>query len=383
MQPFDALAGEYAALIARAYPSRIRAARSRSAEIANISTTNCKYLAIQLWFGAYSNPIGRRSNMRRASLSLIFFTLAGIVALSAPVHAQATRTWVSGVGDDANPCSRTAPCKTFAGAISKTVASGEINCLDPGGFGGVTITKAISLVCESVEGGVLVAGTNGITVAAGAADIVVLRGLDIQGTGSGLDGVKFITGAELRVEKCVIRGFLAAPGNGIHFAPTGTSKIFVLDSIIADNSQAATSAGILIQPTGSGTALGTIEGVRMLNNGNGIIVDGTQSTGATMFIVVRNSLASGNTSNGVSAVSAAGNAPARIIFDHSAAAVNNIGISSSGQGADITMAYSNVSGNNTVGNTFTAPASLRSYQNNELIGNNIANGTPSGTLPLE
>src|ERR1700742_1182796 len=87
-------------------------------------------------------------------------------------HAQATRTWVSGVGDDANPCSRTAPCKTFAGAISKTAASGEINVLDPGGFGGVTITKSITIRADHVEAGVLVSGTNGIIINAGANDRV-------------------------------------------------------------------------------------------------------------------------------------------------------------------------------------------------------------------
>src|SRR5438309_9547715 len=80
----------------------------------------------------------------------------------APASAQATRTWVSGVGDDANPCSRTAPCKTFAGAISKTAAFGEINVLDPGGFGAVTITKSIAIRSDRFEGGVLVSGTNGI-----------------------------------------------------------------------------------------------------------------------------------------------------------------------------------------------------------------------------
>src|SRR5258708_4355110 len=74
-------------------------------------------------------------------------------------NAQASRTWVSGVGDDANPCSRTAPCKTFAGAISKTANLGEIDCLDPGGFGAVTITKSITINCDSGPGGVLVSGT--------------------------------------------------------------------------------------------------------------------------------------------------------------------------------------------------------------------------------
>src|SRR5580704_1447284 len=107
----------------------------------------------------------------------------------APAQAQATRTWVSGVGDDANPCSRTAPCKTFPGAISKTAAGGEINCLDPGGFGAVTITKAISIICESGEAGVLVSGTNGIVISAGVNDVVFLKGLDIEGIGTGLSGI--------------------------------------------------------------------------------------------------------------------------------------------------------------------------------------------------
>src|SRR5579884_3459707 len=104
------------------------------------------------------------------------------LVLAAPslALAQATRTWVSGVGDDANPCSRTAPCKTFAGAISKTAAGGEINVLDPGGFGAVTITKSITISSESPEAGVLVSGTNGIVIAAGPTDTVILKNLDIE-----------------------------------------------------------------------------------------------------------------------------------------------------------------------------------------------------------
>src|ERR1043166_848374 len=124
-------------------------------------------------------PTGRKP-MRKIALALaILGTTLVPVLYTAPAHAQATRTWVSGVGDDANPCSRTAPCKTFAGAISKTAPGGEINCLDPGGFGALTITKSISIICgESGEAGVLVSGTPGITVVAGPSDRVVLRGLD-------------------------------------------------------------------------------------------------------------------------------------------------------------------------------------------------------------
>src|SRR5438128_8654140 len=123
-----------------------------------------------------------RSSVR---ISLLMFVI--LLTLSVAAQAQATRTWVSGVGDDANPCSRTAPCKTFAGAISKTASGGEINVLDPGGFGAVTITKPISIIADHVEAGVLVSGTNGIIVnVPNATDFVVLRGLDIEGLGTGL-----------------------------------------------------------------------------------------------------------------------------------------------------------------------------------------------------
>src|SRR6266576_2121330 len=87
-----------------------------------------------------------------------------ICAFATLTQAQATRTWVSGVGDDANPCSRTAPCKTFAGAISKTAAGGEISVLDPGGFGAVTITKSITIDGTGNLGGILAAGTTGIRI---------------------------------------------------------------------------------------------------------------------------------------------------------------------------------------------------------------------------
>src|SRR2546426_161581 len=120
------------------------------------------------------------------ALAVLIFTMA----FASLAHAQATRTWVSGVGDDANPCSRTAPCKTFAGAISKTAAAGEINVLDPGGFGAVTITKSITIRSDHIEAGVLVSGTNGIIVNVPAAtDRVLLEGLDIEGLGTGLNGV--------------------------------------------------------------------------------------------------------------------------------------------------------------------------------------------------
>jgi hypothetical protein len=130
------------------------------------------------------------SGIRGRIMSRIFIQLAvvvGLLALGATAsNAQATRTCISGVGDDANPCSRTAPCKTFAGATSKTAAGGEISVLDPGGYGAVTITKSISIVSEGSEGSIRASGTNGIIINAASTDIVNLHGLLLEGAGTGI-----------------------------------------------------------------------------------------------------------------------------------------------------------------------------------------------------
>ncbi len=161
--------------------------------------------------------------------------LAGVCLIASPAAAQATRTWVSGVGDDANPCSRTAPCKTFAGAISKTAANGEISVLDPGGFGAVTITKSISIVAEGGEGGILAAGTNGITINSATA-VVYIRGLIIEGAGTGLNGVNVVAAKSVLIEDTVIRGFRAAgPTNGAGVKAAGTAKITVVGTTLSDN----------------------------------------------------------------------------------------------------------------------------------------------------
>jgi hypothetical protein len=200
-----------------------------------------------------------KSRFVRLALSLLVLAIVGTPL----AHAQATRTWVSGVGDDANPCSRTAPCKTFAGAISKTAPGGEINVLDPGGFGAVTITQSITISSEGFEAGVLVSGTNGIVVSAASTDVIVLRGLDIEGLGTGLDGVKFLTGGALFVEKCTINHFT---GSGINFSPgagsAAAAQLHVVDSIVRNNGN-----GILMAPS-TVTAKGSISNVRLERNTN-------------------------------------------------------------------------------------------------------------------
>ena len=154
------------------------------------------------------------------ALTTICFTLI----ISTAVQAQATRTWVSGVGDDVNPCSRTAPCKTFAGAISKTAANGEIDALDPGGFGAVTMSKSITIdgTQGAGFGGILASLTSGSTVNDGGTNtiVVTLRNLSIDGAGNGTNGLRFVSGKSLSVENCRIFGFRGSPGHGIDMAIT-------------------------------------------------------------------------------------------------------------------------------------------------------------------
>src|SRR5262245_61927828 len=136
-------------------------------------------------------------------LAIAVFSLA----ISSVAQAQASRTWVSGVGDDANPCSRTAPCKTFAGAISKTANCGEISVLDPGGFGAVTITKSVTINGDGTLAGILASLVNGVIVNATANDVVTLRSLSINGFCNGINGVRFLAGKHLKIENCTIYGF--------------------------------------------------------------------------------------------------------------------------------------------------------------------------------
>lgn len=218
-------------------------------------------------------------NVLRLSAVVVLVCFVGSLAFG-----QATRTWVSGVGDDANPCSRTTPCRTFAGAIAKTVAGGEIDVLDPGGFGALTITKAISIEADGVIAGVLAGGTNGIVVAAGPSDVVVLRGLTIDGlTGSGLSGINFLSGGSLFVEDCKINAFQ----NGISIAPSaGAGRIFINNTTVRDS----VHDGIQFAPTGSGSVSATLDGVRTENNGSaGIEADGQSR------IAIENSTSAGNT----------------------------------------------------------------------------------------
>jgi hypothetical protein len=304
--------------------------------------------------------------MKIYSYLLAMMTITIAVFCAAPASAQATRTWVSGVGDDANPCSRTAPCKTFAGAISKTAAGGEINCIDPGGFGGVTITKSIAIKCDNVS--------------AGATDVVFLSGLDFEGVGTGLSGIVFNTGAALHVQNSIIRGFSGgSAGNGILFQPSAAAELYVSDTVVADN----VGTGIEIKPTGTGSALVSLARVRAENNTTGIRGNGTGGTGAINISIV-DSVSSGNTGAGINATTPASGQTTQITIDRSASSNNaSFGIRADGAGATVRFGNSVFSGNQNVNGTVTAvnSATLGSYGNN-LINGNVADAPFPPTISL-
>lgn len=195
----------------------------------------------------------------RRCVSAVAFCLIATIACGSSAHAQATRTWVSGVGDDANPCSRTAPCKTFAGAISKTADSGVIDVLDPGGFGAVTITKSITIRDSGLGGGILSASVNGVIVNAPNA-IVNLVGINIDGVGTGLVGVNVINAAQVNILNCRIFNHRGGAATGIRLASANFARVVVRDSVILNN-----GVGIDVRPAGS-----SAQGVFLDN----VLVDG-------------------------------------------------------------------------------------------------------------
>jgi hypothetical protein len=305
----------------------------------------------------------------------VFTAVAGAIGLSLfsmPANAQATRTWISGVGDDVNPCSRTAPCKTWAGAISKTAAGGEIDALDPGGFGALTITKAITL-----DGGggqvasTLVSGTNGFNINAGAGDVVIIRNVRIQGlaqTGSpGLNGISFNTGLALIVEKCDIFGF---SNSGINFIPSTASTLSVSDTHIQNFGYNANTAGVLIQPSGNVRVMISKSFIEHSPAGNGIFANGGAS--GTIRVNVKDSVINDVSATGVQ-ITSAGTVVGGEVIDTQISYANGVGAAVAGGSASLTL------GNNAITNNVTGVAApsgtLLSYKNN-MIFDNVTNGTP-------
>jgi hypothetical protein len=298
--------------------------------------------------------------MAAVAICLFFSTFA---------QAQATRTWVSGVGDDANPCSRTAPCKTFAGAISKTAAGGEINCLDPAGFGAVTITKSISIDCHHTLGGILAASANGVIINALTTDKIILRGLDINGAGGagGLDGVRFLAGGSLHVEDTTINNMTNGVNAGLN--QVANAEIYITNSYFRNLS----NIGVFVSNANTGLVNTVIERSTIQNSSFGVLGRGQSR------IDVRNSNISGNSTTGILSEVNAG-AGTSIINVINCAVINN--------GTGLSAGNSNVAGAGNLkvsgttisfnGTGVTAGNGNANSFIDNILQNNTANGAFNG-----
>jgi hypothetical protein len=295
-------------------------------------------------------------------LAVLVFTLA-FVSLA---QAQATRTWVSGVGDDANPCSRTAPCKTFAGAISKTAAAGEIDALDSGGFGTLTITKALTIDGAGTIASVLSAGTNGFNVNVANTDTVILRNISINGVGTGVNGINwFNAGGNLIVENVEIE---RVTGSGIFMNLTNSGNLTVTNSRINNcGSTDNVDAAIRITTT-FGTAKATIAQTTMTGNRVGVNV------GDRAQVYVRDSVASGYQATGLPVgFNIGGSTSSTMFLENCTAAHNNSGVRGLGTGGTEQVFLSNcdIYDNNNAGVNMASFTQAVSYQNNRITANTL------------
>ena len=302
-------------------------------------------------------------------LACLFVTLSAF--------GQATRTWVSGVGDDVNPCSRTAPCKTFAGAISKTAAGGEIDALDPGGFGAVTITKSMTIDGAGAGlAGVLASGSQGIIVNALSTDVVTLRNLSISGVSNATNGVKVFVAKSVHIENCQIFGYQ----RGVDFEPSNAGAVLeIRDSVIRNNdpTNLVGGGGVLVKSVSAVAVQVSLENVRMDRNNFGFRVeDGGKA-------IVRNSAATSSQNSGFVVVSA-GSAAAQLNLDSTTSSNNGTnGVFANAPGGTLATArLSNafITGNTTgLATAGGGNAQIISHLNNWFQGNGV-DGAPTSTL---
>jgi hypothetical protein len=289
---------------------------------------------------------------------IVRFLAAATLAVGFSTAATAqTRTWVSGTGSDANPCSRTAPCQTFAGAFNKTGTNGEISALDPSGFGTINITKSITINGDGTLAGILNSGTTGIIVNITtnlATDKVVIRNVSIQGAGTGTDGIRIIDGAEVIVDNVTIGGFTDA---GVDVTQTQSSNLFLKNVRVSKG-----AVGVRVTST-AGTVSGTLENVAL----DGMSSHGVECVSNTA-LVFRNVEASRCGGSGFRSNAATVN----MAVENSVSSGNNFGFEA--VLGNLRIANSGMFFNNT-----NCTSSVLSAGNNRSAGNSITNNpTPNG-----
>jgi hypothetical protein len=306
--------------------------------------------------------------MKRSLLLVGFGIVLAVCGMTSAAQAQATRTWVSGVGDDANPCSRTAPCKTFAGAISKTADCGEIDALDPGGFGTITITKGITIDGGGGEGGqvasILAAGVPGVVIndSSAVCTKVVLRNLDIEGIQSGTIGINVVAGGGVSVENVSIRDFT---GLGISLQPAVHVNLTVRNSVLENNA-------------GGGISSSSGSGVNRVAISNTLIQRSLQpalTVGAFSNVDVLDSVLVQNGGGGVLANASS----AKVTLANSSISNNQVFGIHSTNSAVVQMASCTVANNNGTGLLADAGGQILTWSNN-YVGGNVTDGGRTGTV---
>jgi hypothetical protein len=291
--------------------------------------------------------------MNKSNALRFILTTVLIVGFSTVTFGQATRTWVSGVGSDANPCSRTAPCKTFAGAISKTATAGEISVLDPGGFGAVTIGKGLTINGTGTLAGILNSlGVTGIIVNAPSTDTVIIREVSIAGAGTGGTGVNYIAGKSLMIDHCWIYGQNnSATSRGINVAVSGTSALKVINTVIEN----VTEDGIHLNSTG-GQVNAFISNTEIMNCGG----DGIEAA-ANVRAAVSNSRIFLD-GNGIRTTGA------NSLFNLDDLFITQVGIALQASSTSAIRISDSMIAQNTTGISLNA-GTIESFQGNSLIGN--------------
>jgi len=319
------------------------------------------------------------------SLAALAVTLA-LPLTGSPAHAQNARSWVASFGSDGNPCTRAQPCATFAHALSQTNANGEINCVDQGDFGGLFITKSITIDCEDVQARLSASSGNVVVVVdAQPTDIVVLRGLDVSGTSAvQMDfGIDVDEPAIVRIEKCVVHDTNFGGIRIRSLNASQTTEVSISDTVVVNNGISQSGAGILITPQAAGNVMKVVlNRVEARNNFFGIKVDGSQASGGVVNLTIRDSVSSGNTANGIVATTPAAGPAIIMMIDRSTSSHNaaGFGVIADGPKTTIRLGGSSIAGNiNGVG--VSNGGVLQSYGTNQINGNSndgIAALTPIG-----
>jgi hypothetical protein len=309
--------------------------------------------------------------MTRLALSLtLLATWLVCLLLAIPAHAQNNRSFISGAGSDANTCTFTAPCRNAQRAHDMTNAGGEINVLDPAGYGALTINKTISIQGHGWGELVGSGGATAIKINAGPADRINLRGLVIEGFGTGATGVQFNTGATLDIQDCIVHKFVTA---GVSFQPNQTTRsaLSVSNSNFVHNG----GAGMSLLPSSSGPVTAAIDRSSFDFNGNGgLVADSSLATGptGTLNVAVTDSVASSNGNAGFAVLASSGFPVGSLALTRSTAVGNGIGIASVGSNAILRLTQSTVTGSTGLGYDANNGGIIFSYSDN-LIDDNAGN----------